>query len=359
MDTVSVALAERSYPILIGDQLLADGALLRKHITARQLLIVTNEIVAPLYLAQLTEHFGDRQLATVVLPDGESQKTLATFAQLMDALVAHRFNRDGCVIALGGGVIGDLAGFAAACYQRGIAYVQIPTTLLAQVDSSVGGKTAVNHPDGKNLVGAFYQPTCVIADTATLRTLPTREFSAGLAEVIKYGLILDADFFAWLERSMATLRALDHAALRKAIRRSCELKAAIVAEDEREAGRRALLNLGHTFGHAIEAATGFGPWLHGEAVGVGLLLAARYAQRSGTLTPPDSERVTRLLLAAGLPTTIDGLDAEQLLALMAMDKKTLGGQLRLITLTAIGASDIVIDPPRERLTQVLKDCGAT
>ena len=260
-----------------------------------------------------------------MLPDGETQKSLATFSQIMDKLVAGRFHRDGCIVALGGGVVGDLAGFAAACYQRGIAFVQAPTTLLAQVDSSVGGKTAVNHPAGKNLIGAFYQPQCVIADTGTLKTLAPREFSAGLAEIIKYGLILDADFFSWLEKNMARLRRLDPEALATAIRRSCEIKAGIVAEDEREAGRRALLNLGHTFGHAIEAATGYGAWLHGEAVAVGLLLAARFSEQSHGLAGDAVARVEKLLQAAGLPTSLDGLEADVLLELMGHGQEDHGG----------------------------------
>ncbi len=358
METLQVALDERSYPILIGPDLLTDGTILRAHIQAAQLLVVSNEVVAPLFLDRLTGRFTDRHVATVILPDGEAHKSLESFSQVMDTLVSARFHRDCCVVALGGGVVGDLAGFAAACYQRGVDYVQIPTTLLAQVDSSVGGKTAVNHPGGKNLIGAFYQPRCVLADTNTLKTLPPRELSAGLAEVIKYGLILDGEFFCWLEDHIAALRELEPHALRTAIRRSCELKALIVAEDEREAGRRALLNLGHTFGHAIEAATGYGEWLHGEAVGAGLLLAAKFAARSGTLSDADVARIESVLKAAALPTSIDGLAAEQLLDLMALDKKTRRGELRLITLTGIGAGSIVNNPPRHRLMEVLKDCGA-
>jgi 3-dehydroquinate synthase len=284
--------------------------------------MVSNEVVAPLFLERLTELFADRHVATVILPDGEAHKSLESFSRVMDALVRERFHRDCCVVALGGGVVGDLAGFAAACYQRGVDYVQIPTTLLAQVDSSVGGKTAVNHPGGKNLIGAFYQPRCVLADTNTLTTLPARELSAGLAEVIKYGLILDGEFFCWLE---------DHIAA---------------------------LNLGHTFGHPIEAATGYGEWLHGEAVGAGLLLAAKFAARSGTLSDADVARIENMLRAAALPTSIHGLAAEQLLDLMALDKKTLRGELRLITLMGIGVSSIVNNPPRHRLIEVLKDCGA-
>ncbi len=357
MDTLNVALGERSYPILIGPELLVDAALLHSHIPASQVLVLSNEVVAPLYLDRLTHHLEGRRVASLVLPDGEDQKSLGTFGRVMDTLVDQRFHRDGCIIALGGGVIGDLAGFVAACYQRGIAYVQIPTTLLAQVDSSVGGKTAVNHPGGKNLIGAFYQPNCVIADTTTLTSLPPRQFAAGLAEVIKYGLIVDADFFAWLETHMDALLELDGRALQTAIRRSCEIKAAIVAEDEREAGRRALLNLGHTFGHAIEAATGYGAWLHGEAVGVGLLLAARFSAQNEGLPADQVERIETLLRAARLPTSIDGLALDTLLELMGMDKKVLGGRLRLVVLTAVGRSHIV-EPTREQLARVLRDYGA-
>jgi 3-dehydroquinate synthase len=359
LDTLSVALGERSYPILIGPNLLGDGVLLREQIRADHILIITNEVVAPLYLDQVERGLADRTVTTLVLPDGEAQKSLATFARIMDTLVARRFHRDSCIVALGGGVIGDLAGFAAACYQRGIAFVQIPTTLLAQVDSSVGGKTAVNHPGGKNLIGAFYQPRCVIADTDTLKTLPPREFAAGLAEVIKYGLILDAAFFAWLENHIAALQQQDDRALATAIRRSCEIKAAIVAEDEREAGRRALLNLGHTFGHALEVAAGYGNWLHGEAVAVGLLLAARYSQYNCGLAADVVPRIETLLKAIGLPTAIEGFAADTLLDLMTMDKKSAGGQLRLVVMAAIGESMVISAPSQARLAQLLREYGAS
>ena len=358
LDTLSVALGERSYPILIGPNLLRDRAVMQSHIKAKRILIVSNEVVAPLYLERVGASLADRNITSLILPDGEAQKSLATFSRIMDVLVSERFHRDSCIVALGGGVIGDLAGFAAACYQRGIAYVQVPTTLLSQVDSSVGGKTAVNHPGGKNLIGAFYQPQCVIADTSTLKTLQSRELAAGLAEVVKYGLILDAEFFAWLESHMAALRHLDDDALATAIRRSCEIKAEIVAEDEREAGRRALLNLGHTFGHAIEAAAGFGQWLHGEAVAVGMLLAARFSEYNCGLTPDAVPRLQKLLTCAGLPTSIEGFQADALLDLMAMDKKTVGGQLRLIVMTEIGAGTVFSEPTRAQLGRVLREYGA-
>ncbi|MDY0067608.1 MAG: 3-dehydroquinate synthase, partial [Steroidobacteraceae bacterium] len=273
-ERIDIDLGARSYPILIGPNLLQDAATLAAHIPSRQVLIVTNETVAPLYLQKLQDALEGRRIGAVVLPDGEQHKTLATMTRIIDALVEHGMNRDACVVALGGGVIGDMAGFAAACYQRGVDYVQVPTTLLAQVDSSVGGKTGVNHPRAKNMIGAFHQPRCVIADTATLHTLPIREYRAGLAEVVKYGLISDAAFLERLENSVEALLARDSEAVMQAVRRSCEIKAQVVARDEREQGLRAILNLGHTFGHAVEAAVGYGEWLHGEAVAAGMVMAA-------------------------------------------------------------------------------------
>ncbi|TLY72369.1 MAG: 3-dehydroquinate synthase, partial [Gammaproteobacteria bacterium] len=270
MNTLKVELGSRSYPILIGEGLLGRRELLGQHVPARDVLVVSNAIVAPLYLDAVSESLRPRRVVEAVLPDGEAHKTLANVARLLDVLVANRFGRDCAVIALGGGVVGDMAGFAAACYQRGVSYAQVPTTLLAQVDSSVGGKTGVNHPAGKNLIGAFHQPSVVLTDTRTLATLPARELRAGLAEVIKYGLICDAAFFGWLETHLDELLAGDPAALAHVIRRSCEIKAEIVGRDEREQADRALLNLGHTFGHAVESATGYTQWLHGEAVGAGL-----------------------------------------------------------------------------------------
>ena len=272
--TLQVTLAERSYPIVIGERLLADAELLRQHVPAQQVLLVSNTTVAPLYAAAVQSAFAGRQLVEVIMPDGEQHKNLATASRVWDVLMANRFGRDAMIVALGGGVVGDLAGFAAACYQRGIDFVQIPTTLLADVDSSVGGKTAVNHPGGKNMIGAFHQPRAVIADVSLLGTLPEREYRAGLAEVIKYGLICAPDFFDWLEAEMPRLRARDAAALTEAVHRSCALKADFVIRDERETGDRALLNFGHTFGHAIEAATSYTEWLHGEAVGTGMSIAA-------------------------------------------------------------------------------------
>lgn len=354
METLHVRLAERSYPIFIGSGLLADSALLGETTSASQVLIVSNDIVAPLYLPQVRAAFAERTPRELVLPDGEQHKTLATFAAIMDELVDAQFHRDACLVALGGGVVGDITGFAAAAYQRGIDFVQVPTTLLAQVDSAVGGKTAVNHPRAKNMIGAFHQPRAVVIDPDTLATLPARELRAGLAEVIKYGLILDRGFFEWLEAHVDALLGLDRAALTFAIRRSCEIKAAIVAEDERETGRRALLNLGHTFGHALEALEGYGRWLHGEAVAIGIALAARTSARAGLLPPADSDRIERLLERAGLPLGAARVDAEALLALMQSDKKATRRGLRLVLLESIGRAVTAEAPPESLLLEVIR-----
>ncbi len=343
MKTLHLELAERSYPIHIGGGLLGRADLLAPHIAGRQLVVVTNETVAPLYLNKLLAGLQDYQCASVVLPDGEQYKTLATLNLIFDALLGKKCDRKTTLIALGGGVIGDLTGFAAACYQRGVPFIQIPTTLLAQVDSSVGGKTGVNHALGKNMIGAFYQPRCVIADTDTLRSLPERELCAGIAEIIKYGLIRDKEFFKWLESNMEALRARDPEALIYAIERSCRNKAAVVAADERESGERALLNLGHTFGHAIETGMGYGVWLHGEAIGAGMLMAADLSWRLGWLSAKDRERTEHLLARAGLPTHAPAeLSRERFMELMAVDKKVMDGTLRLVLLKAIGAA-IVAD----------------
>ena len=352
---VDIALGERSYPILIGPGLLRDAATLRANIKARDLLIVTNETIAPLYLSSLTGALGDRRIESVILPDGESYKTLDSFARILDALVESRMNRDAAVIALGGGVIGDMAGFAASCYQRGIDYVQIPTTLLAQVDSSVGGKTAVNHPKAKNMIGAFYQPRCVIADTSTLATLPDREYRAGIAEVVKYGLIYDAAFFQWLEANAEALLARNDDAVMHAIRRSCEIKAEVVGVDEREHGLRAILNLGHTFGHAIETATGYGTWLHGEAVAAGMVMAADMSARLGWLPEEDRDRAVRLLERFGLPVQAARIGAARGRELMGMDKKVLDRKLRLVLLRRLGQADVVGDYPNEALEATLRE----
>ncbi len=354
MHRLRIELGERGYPILIGPALLDDPDVLAEAVAARDALVVTNETVAPLYLDRLGRSLAGKRVASVVLPDGEQYKTLDTLARVFDALVEHRMNRDACVVALGGGVVGDIAGFAAACYQRGVDYVQVPTTLLAQVDSSVGGKTGVNHPGGKNLVGAFHQPRSVVTDIGTLATLPARELRAGLAEVIKYGLVADAPFLAWIEDHLDALLGLDAAALTHAIRRSCEIKAGIVAEDEREHGRRALLNLGHTFGHAIETAAGYGEWLHGEAVGTGMLLAVELSQRLGWLAAADVERVRTLLLRSGLPTVAPVIGAARALELMGMDKKVLAGRIRLVLVKRLGEGVVSGDYPADALTATLE-----
>ena len=353
METITVALGDRSYPIHIGLDLLDDVALYGT--AARQILVVTNETVAPLYLARIEAALHGRHLETLILPDGERYKTLATFGTVLDRLVDANFHRDACLVALGGGVIGDLTGYAAASYQRGIDFVQIPTTLLAQVDSSVGGKTAVNHPRAKNMIGAFHQPISVLADTSTLKTLPPRELSAGLAEIIKYGVIVDAQFFEWLEQHMDALRALDAKALTYAIRRSCEIKAEIVAEDERERGRRALLNLGHTFGHALEAIGNYERWLHGEAVAIGTVLAARTSLSLGWLDAAGCKRIEKLLERAGLPTHASGVDPDALLQGMRGDKKADHAGLKLILIKALGNAVVTREPAEAVMRAVLAE----
>lgn len=353
-ERVEIPLGERSYPILIGPGLLEDADALSTHIHARNLLIVTNETIAPLYLDRLRSALPGRRVATLVLPDGEQYKTLASMASIIDALVAERMNRDAAVIALGGGVVGDMAGFAAACYQRGIDYVQVPTTLLAQVDSSVGGKTAVNHPGAKNMIGAFHQPRCVIADTKTLQTLSSREYRAGIAEIVKYGLIHDARFFLWLESNVEPLSARQDAAVMHAVRRSCEIKAEIVAVDEREQGVRAILNLGHTFGHAIETAAGYGNWLHGEAVAAGMVMAADLSQRLGWLAAADRDRAVRLLERFELPIAPPRIGASRARELMGLDKKVLGGKIRLVLLRELGRAAVVGDYSNEALDATLR-----
>ena len=358
MQRIEVDLGSRSYPIFIGAGAMRLKDALDQVIPARDVLIVTNTIVGPLYAAGLTAALAPRRCLEVSLPDGETHKTLANVSRLLDVLITNRFARDSCVVALGGGIVGDMAGFAAACYQRGIAFVQVPTTLLAQVDSSVGGKTGVNHPGGKNLIGAFHQPAAVFADTDALRTLPDRELRAGLAEVIKYGLIVDRGFFDWLEANATRLLARDTDALTHAIRRSCEIKAEIVARDERELGDRALLNLGHTFGHAIESATNYSTWLHGEAVGAGMLLAADMSQRLGWMSGADVERIERMLKAFGLRTDVRELAAGTLAEKMKIDKKVAAGRIRLVLLKAIGKSVVTGDYDDDALRETLRvRCG--
>lgn len=337
MKTLTVDLGERSYPIYIGDGLLGQTELLRQHIPGNSALVVSNETVAPLYLDRTLATLGDLKTGTVILPDGEKYKNLEVLNRIYDALLRNRFDRNTTIIALGGGVVGDMAGFAAASYQRGVHLVQIPTTLLSQVDSSVGGKTGVNHALGKNMIGAFYQPRAVIADTDTLDTLPERELSAGIAEVIKYGLICNTDFFTWLEQNMDALLARNNQALAYAIEVSCQTKAEVVAADERESGKRALLNLGHTFGHAIENGMGYGEWLHGEAVGAGMCMAAMLSTRMGWMDEAETQRAIDLIGRAGLPTHAPAsMSSEQFTELMSVDKKVLDGVLRLVLMKGIG-----------------------
>jgi 3-dehydroquinate synthase len=350
---VEVGLRGREYPILIGAGLLSDASVLCGAIEAQDVLVVTSETVGPLYLERVRAGLAGKRVQALALPDGEVHKTLGTVARIFDAMVAARFNRDACIAALGGGVVGDMAGFAAACYQRGVDFVQLPTTLLAQVDASIGGKTGVNHPSGKNLIGAFHQPVAVIADTSTLATLPPREFRAGLAEVVKHALVADVAFLDWLDGHLDALLAQEPAAVAYAVQRSCEIKAQIVAADEREQGRRAELNLGHTFGHAIETATGYGDWLHGEAVSVGIALAAALSQRHGWLTPADVGRVRDVLRRAGLPIAAPGIGAARALELMGMDKKVLGGRIRLVLLHGLGDAAVTADYDSDALAETL------
>jgi len=354
MNTLTVELGERSYPIFIGQGLLDKPELLTQHVQGRQVMVVSNDTIAPLYLDRVREIFSDFELATVILPDGEQYKNLDTLNLIFTALLENKFNRGCTLVALGGGVVGDITGFAAASYQRGVAFLQIPTTLLAQVDSSVGGKTGVNHPQGKNMIGAFHQPACVLIDTDTLDTLDDRQLAAGLAEVIKYSLIRDAAFFDWLEQNIELLKARDKQALAYAIERSCALKAEIVAADERESGQRALLNLGHTFGHAIETGTGYGNWLHGEAVATGMLMAADLSARHGWLSPDAVRRTEKLLQQSNLPTNApDEMDTARFLELMAVDKKVVDGGLRLVLLKAIGDAVLTSDFDAGKLRETL------
>ncbi len=353
---LEVSLGERSYPIHIGPGLLGEPDALTPWLAGRQVMVVTNEVVAPLYLQRCRASLpADAEVRELVLPDGEATKTLESVSRIWDALLEAGFNRRCTLIALGGGVIGDMVGFAAACYQRGVAFIQVPTTLLSQVDSSVGGKTGVNHPLGKNMIGAFWQPRAVLIDTDTLVSLPPRELSAGLAEVIKYGLIRDAAFLDWLEGAMADLRALEPAALIQAIECSCALKAQIVAEDETEQGVRALLNLGHTFGHAIEAHQGYGKWLHGEAVGAGMLMAAELSARLGWLDEAAVSRVRDILAAAALPLAAPAdMSVGDFLVRMRLDKKNIDSRLRLILLRELGDACLSDETPPELLEALIE-----
>jgi shikimate kinase / 3-dehydroquinate synthase len=356
--SLNVELGDRSYPIAIGRGLLDDASLLNRHIGGSgKVAIVTNTTVAPLYLDKVAAPLraAGRDVLPIILPDGEEYKNWESLNLVFDALLANKCDRKTTLVALGGGVVGDMTGFAAATYMRGVPFVQIPTTLLAQVDSSVGGKTGINHPLGKNMIGAFYQPRAVIADTATLDTLPARELAAGLAEVIKHGAILDAGFFDWIEANVAKLVARDHAALAHAIARSCEIKADVVARDEREGGLRAVLNFGHTFGHAIEAGMGYGAWLHGEAVGCGMVMAADLSHRLGLIDAAAVARVRALVQAAGLPVVAPDLGIERWIELMEVDKKNEGGAIKFILLKPLGSPSIT-NAPREQLEATLRAC---
>ncbi len=359
MEKITVSLGDRSYPITIAAGLFADPASFWPLKAGDHAMLVTNQTLAPLYLekvATLLTQLGVR-VDQVILPDGEQYKTLAVMDEVFTALLQKPHGRDTTLIALGGGVIGDLTGFAAASYQRGVRFIQVPTTLLSQVDSSVGGKTAVNHPLGKNMIGAFYQPASVVIDTDCLATLPPRELASGLAEVIKYGIILDGEFFNWLEQNLDALLALDERAIAWCIRRCCELKAEVVAADERETGLRALLNLGHTFGHAIEAHMGYGNWLHGEAVAAGMVMAARTAQRLGQFSAADADRIIALLQRAGLPVTgPDSMTAEDYLPHMMRDKKVVGGELRLVLPLAIGRSEVRAGVAHDMVLAAINEC---
>jgi len=355
LHSMTVPLGERSYPIYIGDGLLRDTTWLGEVLTARKAAIVTNDIVAPLYAATLHDARHGAETYDIVLPVGESHKTLATVSTIFDRLIDHRFARDDLIVALGGGVIGDMAGFAAACYQRGTAFIQIPTTLLSQVDSSVGGKTGVNHLLGKNMIGAFHQPRAVVIDLATLRSLSPRELRAGLAEVVKYAVICDRKFFDWLEFNAEKLRTGDVDVLGYAIHHSCKTKAAIVARDEREHGERAVLNFGHTFGHAIESVTGYSRWLHGEAVAAGMLMAASLSERCGLISGRDVARVALLLQRLGLRTETRGeLTVDAARRAMSVDKKVKDGRMRLILLRSIGQAFVSDDYPADALTATLE-----
>lgn len=341
---LTVNLGERSYPILIGDSVFSDSQIISDYITTPKVIIISNDIVAPLYLEKLQNSLSELDCSSYILPDGEQFKTLASFESIMSFLLESHASRDTTLIALGGGVVGDITGFAAACFQRGIPFIQVPTTLLSQVDSSVGGKTAVNHPLGKNMIGAFYQPKAVFIDTQSLTTLPLKEFSAGMAEVIKYGIIYDSDFFTWLESNQQGILQQQNEILTYMIKRCCEIKAEVVSKDERESGIRALLNLGHTFGHAIEAEMGYGNWLHGEAVSAGIVLACKVAVLKGWITPQELERIRQLLMRFSLPIECPSqMNMACFVKHMKHDKKVADGKIRFIIPTAIGEAVVTDD----------------
>ena len=355
MKTLTVDLGERSYPIHIGKNLLAHKELVTPHVTGSQVMIVTNDVVAPLYLEQAKALFTDFKCHEVILPDGEKHKTLTDLNLIYDALLSNHFDRYCTLVALGGGVVGDMTGFAAASYQRGINFIQIPTTLLSQVDSSVGGKTGVNHPLGKNMIGAFHQPSCVVADINTLNTLEDNQLSAGLAEVIKYGLIRLPDFISWLEKNIDKLLSRDPEALSYAIEVSCQCKAEVVAADEREGGIRALLNLGHTFGHAIESGAGYGNWLHGEAVGIGMLMAADLSMREGWISEQDVQRVKNIMKAARLPVQLPAMmNYATFMDLMRVDKKVKDGKINFVLYSALGDAKVTHDFKADNLRKTIE-----
>ncbi len=358
MKTLKVELGDRSYPIFIGQGLMGNGELVKPYVKGQQVLIVTNTTVAPLYLEACEKAFAEFNVKSVILPDGEKYKNLETLNLVFDELIGQKFDRSCTLVALGGGVIGDMTGFAAAAFQRGVNFIQMPTTLLSQVDSSVGGKTGVNHPLGKNMIGAFHQPECVVIDTDTLNTLEDRQLSAGLAEVIKYGLIVDKGFFEWLEEHLEKLLAREPGALSEAIERSCHNKAVIVAKDEKEAGLRALFNLGHTFGHAIEAGMGYGNWLHGEGVSAGSMQAIYMSKLMGDLTEADQERIKAIFERAKLPIlppSVDEMSNQKYLELMAGDKKVRAGTIRLVLLKTIGEAYVTGEYPNELLNRTLTE----
>jgi len=360
MQTLSVALAERSYPIHVGTGLIDRSDLFLPFLARKKVAVVTNATVAPLFMERLAGALARKgvEVVRIVVADGEEHKDWPTLNTIFDALIEQRCGRDCTLIALGGGVIGDLAGFAAATYQRGVEYIQVPTTLLAQVDSSIGGKTAINHPLGKNMIGAFHQPRLVLADMGTLETLPERELRSGLAEVIKHGLVRDATFFEWLEASLDRLLTRDSDALEHAVVRSIEIKAEIVGRDERESGLRALLNLGHTFGHAIETGLGYGAWLHGEAVAAGMAMAADLSRQLGYLSEADTARIRSLLQRAGLPTAAKGITPERMQQLMRVDKKSRGGRIHLVLLERLGAALLRTDVPADAIEHTLSRLAA-
>ena len=358
MKIINVELGDRAYPIVIGNRAMHSKEHLDRAIKGQSVLIVTNDMVGPLYAAQLAETLSSlgKTVQVHMLPTGEQYKNLETLNTIFDALLENEYDRRTTIVALGGGVVGDMAGFAAASYMRGVPFIQIPTTLLSQVDSSVGGKTGINHPLGKNMIGAFYQPQLVLTDLNAFNTLPQKELSAGMAEVIKHGAIFDADYFAWLEHNMVELMAKDETCLTHAIVRSCEIKAEVVAGDERESGQRAILNFGHTFGHAIEAGMGYGAWLHGEAVGAGMVLAADLSQRLGMLSAEDVARIRAVVQAAGLPIEPPKLGVDRMIEMMKLDKKAEAGQIKFILLDGIGRA-VIQAVPEEVLRETLQVCA--